>query len=261
MSCFSIHLRLIYGMLVAFLLKCYWESLCFPAKTWCTNWILWLTFSALHRLSPFQKLVTLASFILKNLFEKWVVSCKWEFWNLEIFWQIRNEKARRYLSSMRKKQPVPFSHNFLKADPLALRLLERLLAFDPKDRASAEDVREEFFFITQIETLMFIVSDFFLFTGTVWSILQWFVELRAWTINAANFKAWVWFWEKEVKQRWCQRINLPRGKHKNPSSTSLVMFINHFTDFNNHLSLGGSTLDIGVSSSDVGGIQARWWSA
>ncbi|CAN6896229.1 unnamed protein product [Brassica oleracea] len=53
--------------------------------------------------------------------------------------KIRNEKARRYLSSMRKKQPVPFSHKFLKADPLALRLLERLLAFDPKDRASAED--------------------------------------------------------------------------------------------------------------------------
>ncbi|WZZ10988.1 hypothetical protein YC2023_096909 [Brassica napus] len=52
---------------------------------------------------------------------------------------IRNEKARRYLSSMRKKQPVPFSHKFPKADPLALRLLERLLAFDPKDRASAED--------------------------------------------------------------------------------------------------------------------------
>ncbi|XP_048593490.1 mitogen-activated protein kinase 8-like [Brassica napus] len=55
------------------------------------------------------------------------------------FSKIRNEKARRYLSSMRKKQPVPFSHKFPKADPLALRLLERLLAFDPKDRASAED--------------------------------------------------------------------------------------------------------------------------
>ncbi|KAG5390769.1 hypothetical protein IGI04_032310 [Brassica rapa subsp. trilocularis] len=59
------------------------------------------------------------------------------------FSKIRNEKARRYLSSMRKKQPVPFSHKFPKADPLALRLLERLLAFDPKDRASAEDVSED----------------------------------------------------------------------------------------------------------------------
>ncbi|CAF2257685.1 unnamed protein product [Brassica rapa subsp. narinosa] len=58
--------------------------------------------------------------------------------------KIRNEKARRYLSSMRKKQPVPFSHKFPKADPLALRLLERLLAFDPKDRASAEDLEFDF---------------------------------------------------------------------------------------------------------------------
>ncbi|CAA6671342.1 unnamed protein product [Spirodela intermedia] len=48
--------------------------------------------------------------------------------------QVRNEKARRYLSSMRKKQPVPFAQKFPNADPLALKLLERLLAFDPKDR-------------------------------------------------------------------------------------------------------------------------------
>uniref|UniRef100_A0A2N9ILM4 mitogen-activated protein kinase n=1 Tax=Fagus sylvatica TaxID=28930 RepID=A0A2N9ILM4_FAGSY len=53
--------------------------------------------------------------------------------------RIRNEKARRYLGSMRKKQPVPFTHKFPHADPLALRLLERLLAFDPKDRPTAEE--------------------------------------------------------------------------------------------------------------------------
>ncbi|KAH7570990.1 hypothetical protein JRO89_XS05G0235000 [Xanthoceras sorbifolium] len=54
---------------------------------------------------------------------------------------IRNEKARRYLSSLRKKRPVPFSQKFPGVDPLALQLLERLLAFDPKDRPSAEEIR------------------------------------------------------------------------------------------------------------------------
>ncbi|KAK2982925.1 hypothetical protein RJ640_006339, partial [Escallonia rubra] len=52
---------------------------------------------------------------------------------------IGNEKARRYLSSMRKKKPIPFSHRFPNADPLALRLLERMLAFEPKDRPSMEE--------------------------------------------------------------------------------------------------------------------------
>lgn len=41
---------------------------------------------------------------------------------------------------MRKKPPVPFKQKFPNADPLAVRLLERLLAFDPKDRPSAEEV-------------------------------------------------------------------------------------------------------------------------
>ena len=54
--------------------------------------------------------------------------------------QVRNEKARRYLTSMRKKQPVCFAQKFPSADPLALRLLERLLAFDPKDRPTAQEV-------------------------------------------------------------------------------------------------------------------------
>ena len=58
-----------------------------------------------------------------------------------ILWllQIRNEKTRRYLTSMRKKHPVPFSERFPKADPAALKLLQRLLAFDPKDRPTAEE--------------------------------------------------------------------------------------------------------------------------
>jgi serine/threonine protein kinase len=54
--------------------------------------------------------------------------------------QIRNEKARRYLSSMRRKKPIPFTQKFPHADPFALNLLERMLAFDPKDRPSAEEV-------------------------------------------------------------------------------------------------------------------------
>jgi serine/threonine protein kinase len=41
---------------------------------------------------------------------------------------------------MRKKEPIPFSHKFPNADPLALDLLQRLLAFDPKDRPTAEEV-------------------------------------------------------------------------------------------------------------------------
>ncbi|KAK1298198.1 Mitogen-activated protein kinase 12 [Acorus calamus] len=53
--------------------------------------------------------------------------------------RIRNEKARRYLGTMRKKSPVPFSQKFPDADPLSLRLLEKLLAFDPKDRPTAEE--------------------------------------------------------------------------------------------------------------------------
>ncbi|EEE66333.1 hypothetical protein OsJ_22609 [Oryza sativa Japonica Group] len=62
------------------------------------------------------------------------------------FSKIRNEKARRYLSTMRKKHAVPFSQKFRNTDPLALRLLERLLAFDPKDRSSAEEALADPYF-------------------------------------------------------------------------------------------------------------------
>ncbi|XWS37596.1 hypothetical protein CRYUN_Cryun19dG0057900 [Craigia yunnanensis] len=60
--------------------------------------------------------------------------------------RIRNEKARRYLSSMRKKLPVPFSQKFPNVDPLALCLLERLLAFDPKYRPTAEEALADPYF-------------------------------------------------------------------------------------------------------------------
>ncbi|XLU18690.1 hypothetical protein S245_054756, partial [Arachis hypogaea] len=59
--------------------------------------------------------------------------------SLEAIARVRNEKARRYLSSMSKKKPVPFSQKFPNADPLALCLLDRMLAFEPKDRPSAEE--------------------------------------------------------------------------------------------------------------------------
>ncbi|KAL0408961.1 UNVERIFIED_CONTAM: Mitogen-activated protein kinase [Sesamum radiatum] len=59
---------------------------------------------------------------------------------------IPNEKARRYLSSMRKKEPIPLSQKFPNIDPLALRLLERLIAFDPKDRLSAEEALADPYF-------------------------------------------------------------------------------------------------------------------
>ena len=60
--------------------------------------------------------------------------------NCFFYSQVRNEKARRYLSSMRKKETISFSQKFPNADPLALDLLQRLLAFDPKDRPTAEEV-------------------------------------------------------------------------------------------------------------------------
>ncbi|KAL1332290.1 hypothetical protein AAHE18_11G017200 [Arachis hypogaea] len=66
--------------------------------------------------------------------------------SLDTISRVRNEKARRYLTSMRKKQPVPFAHKFPNADPLALRLLERLLAFDPKDRPTAAEALADPYF-------------------------------------------------------------------------------------------------------------------
>ncbi|PON98564.1 Serine/threonine protein kinase [Trema orientale] len=59
---------------------------------------------------------------------------------------VRNEKARRYLTEMRKKPPVSFAYKFPNADPLALRLLQRLLAFDPKDRPTAEEALADPYF-------------------------------------------------------------------------------------------------------------------
>ncbi|KAL3631495.1 Mitogen-activated protein kinase 19 [Castilleja foliolosa] len=59
---------------------------------------------------------------------------------------VRNEKARKYLMDMRKKRSIPFAEKFQNADPTALKLLQRLLAFDPKDRPSAEEALADPYF-------------------------------------------------------------------------------------------------------------------
>ncbi|XP_051125971.1 mitogen-activated protein kinase 19-like isoform X2 [Andrographis paniculata] len=59
---------------------------------------------------------------------------------------VRNEKARKYLMDMKKKCPIPFAKKFPNADPLALKLLQRLLAFDPKDRPSADQALADPYF-------------------------------------------------------------------------------------------------------------------
>ncbi|CAI0431979.1 unnamed protein product [Linum tenue] len=60
--------------------------------------------------------------------------------------RIGNEKARKYLTCMSKKQPIPFTKYFPGKDVAALRLLERMLAFDPKDRPSAEEALADPYF-------------------------------------------------------------------------------------------------------------------
>mmetsp|Transcript_16295 Transcript_16295/g.35225 ORF Transcript_16295/g.35225 Transcript_16295/m.35225 type:complete len:682 (+) Transcript_16295:136-2181(+) len=60
--------------------------------------------------------------------------------------KVRNEKARRFLNSMRKKPPVPFELFFPRADPAALALLRRLLAFDPAERPAAEEALADPYF-------------------------------------------------------------------------------------------------------------------
>jgi len=47
---------------------------------------------------------------------------------------------------MRKKLPVPFSEKFPNADPAAVKLLQKLLAFDPKDRPTAEEALADPYF-------------------------------------------------------------------------------------------------------------------
>ena len=59
---------------------------------------------------------------------------------------MRNEKARRFLSNMRRKQPVQLELHFPHADPGALRLLKKMLAFDPAGRPTCEEALADPYF-------------------------------------------------------------------------------------------------------------------
>lgn len=60
--------------------------------------------------------------------------------------KVRNEKAKRFLTNMRDKQSISFTRHFRGADPKALALLRRMLAFDPQQRPSAvEALRDPYF--------------------------------------------------------------------------------------------------------------------
>mmetsp|Transcript_13085 Transcript_13085/g.41374 ORF Transcript_13085/g.41374 Transcript_13085/m.41374 type:complete len:382 (+) Transcript_13085:339-1484(+) len=60
--------------------------------------------------------------------------------------KVRNEKARRFLQSMKTKPRVPLERHFPKVDPAALRIMERLLAFDPAERPTAEEALADSYF-------------------------------------------------------------------------------------------------------------------
>lgn len=64
----------------------------------------------------------------------------------EVIAKVRNEKARRFLMNMRKKPGIPFEQYFPKADKGALRLLWRLLAFDPAERPTSEEALADPYF-------------------------------------------------------------------------------------------------------------------
>ncbi|MCO5585554.1 hypothetical protein L7F22_039487 [Adiantum nelumboides] len=64
----------------------------------------------------------------------------------DVIARIRNDKARRYLTNIRRKQPASFHQKFPNVNPLAIRLLQKLLAFDAKDRPTAEEALADPYF-------------------------------------------------------------------------------------------------------------------
>lgn len=59
---------------------------------------------------------------------------------------MRNEKARRFLMNMRRKPGVNLEQYFPRADRGALRLLKRMLAFDPAERPTSEEALADPYF-------------------------------------------------------------------------------------------------------------------
>ena len=65
---------------------------------------------------------------------------------LEQIAKVRNEKARRLLGTMRVKPKAILKDKFPKASEKALKLLSRLLAFDPDERPNATEALQDPYF-------------------------------------------------------------------------------------------------------------------
>lgn len=57
----------------------------------------------------------------------------------DVIESIGSENTLRFVQSLPKKEPVPFSTRFKNADPEAIDLLEKMLTFDPRKRICAAD--------------------------------------------------------------------------------------------------------------------------
>jgi serine/threonine protein kinase len=66
--------------------------------------------------------------------------------SVQVISKVRNEKAKRFLSNMREKPSIAFSRHFQGADPKALALLRKMLAFDPQQRPSAVEALADPYF-------------------------------------------------------------------------------------------------------------------
>ncbi len=58
--------------------------------------------------------------------------------SMEDYYAIKSRRAREYIRNLPFKKKIPFASLFTRANPLALDLLERLLAFNPTKRITVE---------------------------------------------------------------------------------------------------------------------------